>query len=362
VREAVGHVRLEGVQAYHQLREVYRALRLVVNCFQPSVKLQARVPRGGRMRRIYDVARTPLHRLLVSGILPGDRQQELSARVQQIDPLLLSEHLDALRHALFCHAHLPAVLAATRPHLTFALTICTSEPLVEQETGPEPRECQEPLPSTHEILSWPRTTRDPLAGAWEEVLALVQAHPEWNSTQILQELGRRDPERELPACSGTVIQGVARIRQQVRACWEELWPSEVIQAASFERLDAPPQTGGVASPPLDESPAPPAPIADQVSTPSQDGAALHPSSSALENTAADKTASSPLIPANHHRQTRPLVVMTIERAITMYLRDVYERGREVKTVEWHQLSLTCAGYLRHPFVKIRSKDDKEKRE
>ena len=33
VREAVGHARLVGVQAYHQLREVYRALRLVVNCF-----------------------------------------------------------------------------------------------------------------------------------------------------------------------------------------------------------------------------------------------------------------------------------------------------------------------------------------
>ncbi|HEX6479345.1 MAG TPA: ISNCY family transposase, partial [Ktedonobacteraceae bacterium] len=32
VREAVGHVRLVGVQAYHQLREVYRALQLVVNC------------------------------------------------------------------------------------------------------------------------------------------------------------------------------------------------------------------------------------------------------------------------------------------------------------------------------------------
>jgi hypothetical protein len=32
VREAVGHARLVGVQAYHQLREVYRALQLVVNC------------------------------------------------------------------------------------------------------------------------------------------------------------------------------------------------------------------------------------------------------------------------------------------------------------------------------------------
>src|SRR6266699_3004008 len=43
VRKSVGYERLVGVQAYHQLREVYRALRLVVNCFQPSLKLQANV-------------------------------------------------------------------------------------------------------------------------------------------------------------------------------------------------------------------------------------------------------------------------------------------------------------------------------
>jgi site-specific recombinase XerD len=36
VHEAVGCMRLVGMQAYTQLREVYRALRLVVNCFQPS--------------------------------------------------------------------------------------------------------------------------------------------------------------------------------------------------------------------------------------------------------------------------------------------------------------------------------------
>jgi hypothetical protein len=221
VREAVGYVRLEGVQAYHQLRVVYRALRLVVNCFQPSFKLQASTPSGDRMRRIYDVARTPLQRLLASGMLSDDRQHELSERVQQIDPLLLSAHLDALRYALLCHAHLPAVLAATRPRLDFTLALCTSGPQAEPEKEPEPREGPESLPSTHEILNWPRTTRDPLAGAWEEIVVLVQAHPEWNSTQILQELGRRDPERELSVCPATVIQRVARIRQQIRGCWEE---------------------------------------------------------------------------------------------------------------------------------------------
>ena len=40
MREAVGHVWLVGVQTYHQLREVYRALR-----------------------RVYDAAQTPFQRL-----------------------------------------------------------------------------------------------------------------------------------------------------------------------------------------------------------------------------------------------------------------------------------------------------------
>ena len=77
--------------------------------------LQANVPQGDRVRRVYDVAQTPLQRLLASGVLPEDRQRDLSERVQQIDPLVLSEYLDALRHALLCGAHLPPAVAADGP-------------------------------------------------------------------------------------------------------------------------------------------------------------------------------------------------------------------------------------------------------
>lgn len=38
VRSFVGHDRLEGSHASQQLSELYRALRLYVNCFQPSMK------------------------------------------------------------------------------------------------------------------------------------------------------------------------------------------------------------------------------------------------------------------------------------------------------------------------------------
>lgn len=164
VREAVGYVRLAGVQAYSQLREVYRALRLVVNCFQPSLKLQAKVPRGEQVHRVYDAAKTPLQRLLASGVLPEDRQRDLRERVQQIDPLALSEYLDALRHALLCVAHLPTAVAADGPAcppLHFSLAACTCVPRHPSEQEPERIEHHEGPSSGEEILNWPHTPDGP---------------------------------------------------------------------------------------------------------------------------------------------------------------------------------------------------------
>src|SRR5260370_1842563 len=62
VREAVGRARLAGVPAYQELREVFRAPRLLANCFQPSLTLQSIIPDGHRVHRVYDPAPTPLQR------------------------------------------------------------------------------------------------------------------------------------------------------------------------------------------------------------------------------------------------------------------------------------------------------------
>jgi len=146
VRKAVGCARLVGVQAYQQLRKVYQVLRLVVNCFQPSLKLQAHVRQGDRVRRVYDTAQTPLQRLLASGVLSEDRQQELRERVQQIDPLTLSERLDALRYALLC-----GVNGCARPQPGLSLALCMSIPLPASAGKPERIGHQETPSSSEEI-------------------------------------------------------------------------------------------------------------------------------------------------------------------------------------------------------------------
>jgi len=47
----VGYDRLVGEHAYQQLTELYRALRLYVNCFQPSMKLLSKERYGKKQSR-----------------------------------------------------------------------------------------------------------------------------------------------------------------------------------------------------------------------------------------------------------------------------------------------------------------------
>jgi hypothetical protein len=94
---------LANTQA-RQLTELYRALRLYVNCFQPSMKLQSKLREGKKVRCVYDPAKTPLQRLLLSGILPVQKQQELIEVAQALDPIRLFQQLEQLQQAVFCCA------------------------------------------------------------------------------------------------------------------------------------------------------------------------------------------------------------------------------------------------------------------
>jgi hypothetical protein len=90
VRQVVGHGRLIGEHAYRQLDALYRALHWYVNYFQPSMKLVAKQVEGRTIHRIYDAAKTPLQRILSSGVLPTTQQKELRAISKALDPLYSS--------------------------------------------------------------------------------------------------------------------------------------------------------------------------------------------------------------------------------------------------------------------------------
>ncbi len=129
IRQVVGYDRFVGEQAYRQLTELYRALRLYVNCFQPSMKMQAKQRDGKKVCYVYDPAKTPLQRLLLSGVLPAPKQQELIEVAHALDPIRLFQQLEQLQQAVFrCATNCPPFVShiPSAPIRVFSVEDCTA--------------------------------------------------------------------------------------------------------------------------------------------------------------------------------------------------------------------------------------------
>lgn len=189
VRPFVGYDRLTGELMCEQLGEVYRALRLYINCFQPSMKLLSKSFEGATVRRIYDPAKTPLQRLLLSGVLSEQRRRDLREAAQTLDPFALLQHIGELQRALLRCA------GSSSPQLVVRFSPRARPPLCpsdgEQGNNLE-RGCQE-TEQRAEALRQPRSTRDPFADEWEDIFAFVSAHPGCSGGQLYQELERLHP-------------------------------------------------------------------------------------------------------------------------------------------------------------------------
>ena len=195
------------------------------------------------MRLVYDVAQTPVQRLLASGVLSVSRQRELSKRIEQIDPLAtrVSSLISAARPAAWdphdrCRWY-GGVRIASAPLLPAGLSIRAAAGVRGRTRAGWPRGG---IVSRDEIVNWPRPTHDPFASVWEEILALVQTHPEWKSTQILQEIGRQTSECVVSAPIETLMHGHGTIRPLLRANWQDPWPPELIQGDHPEPLPTEP--------------------------------------------------------------------------------------------------------------------------
>jgi site-specific recombinase XerD len=364
VRTMVGHDRLIGEQAYRQLREVYRAVRLFINCFQPSMKLVSKSQEGGKVRRVYDAAKTPLQRLMLSGVLSAESLCQLDKVVQGLDPLRLLQLLQMLQQALWRCAVNAAPLTHGAPAasiLYFCVERCQQGTLLPKKRTPVPiseRHLAGELPAG--VLDWPRTSRDPFEGQWERLLALVLAHPEWSGSDFFQEMQRLFPGRYHSSHQHTLQAGLRKIRARLFTLMQEPWPQEVIQGRVFtansvnsdqpeqvadrdvQVVDLPPKTlsvhglpkyvppGQHPSPPLEVSRSAASGITTQRSGDQQSGDP--------DQTVSLADASRLQMEEQNARQVKH-PALTIEQAIQWYLDEHKANERSPKTMEWHQTAL-----------------------
>jgi hypothetical protein len=204
VRQLVGYDRYDGERAYRQLTELYRAARLYVNFFQPSMKLLSKKRDGAKVTRKYDAAQTPYQRLLGSGTLSARVRERLESVYAALDPVRLLRQLELLQDALWRHA----VVAAAPNTLKAPVTARTaSKEVVSKEqaaasaetgAGALPaltgggvelrvkrkyRRSDKPrVPHT-----W-RTREDPFEQVWEEVYGWLAAEPERTAKSLFLRL------------------------------------------------------------------------------------------------------------------------------------------------------------------------------
>ena len=239
VRQFVGYDRFEGQRAYRQLSELYRALRWYVNCFQPSMKLLAKHRDGGKMRRKYDSAQTPLQRLLATEVLQTETRTRLEAIYQALDPVSLLQQITTLQDALWSLAVLqdsellPAEASRTPTPVPFNLAACG---VAAEASGPG-TEAPAAVPATHAKRKYhrtrkpqgPRTWRtrpDPFEAVWEEVQQALAAEPERTAQSVLLELQTRYPGQFAPGQLRTLQRRVQAWRAKVLLTFDDQWLRE----------------------------------------------------------------------------------------------------------------------------------------
>ena len=367
VRQVVGHGRLVGVHAYRQLDELYGALRWYVNCFQPSMKLVSKQVEGRKIRQIYDAAKTPLQRVLLSGALSPAQQQELSALGKAFDPFRLFQQVEQLQQATFrCEA---GRSSASQPMptpelLSFDLAGCSSE--IDLPAARDAKELPQEEYELAGVLDLRRTSKGPFVGQWEQILAWVQANPTRSSGDILRELQGLFPGRYQRSHLRTLQRGIRRIRAQLLQVHEEAGIPHGMQRNGLASTELKPlQT---ASEGLDPSSLP---VCEGTLTlGSKDMCSSNRPQVAEEHspcTGGRTRGSIPATPTSSKRDPgqvvrRPPAIsaqstpafsssekgqrLTIERAIQEYLRAHREVGHRPKTLEWHQMALShLQGYL-----------------
>jgi len=239
VRQVIGYDRLVGEHTYRQLTELYRALRLYVNCFQPSMKLQSKQRDGKKVHCVYDSAKTPLQRLLLSGVLPAQKQQELLEVAHALDPLRLFQQLEQLQKAVFhcavsCSPFVPNPPPA--PLNVFSVDDCTAGALQASGSVPNPAPVFHTLYQEQErrkhVLGWRRTQKNPFEGEWEQIFSWLVVNPERSSGDIFRELQRLSPGRYQPLHIRTLQRGMRKIRTYLLETFEDQWQEEVIRGPS----------------------------------------------------------------------------------------------------------------------------------
>jgi hypothetical protein len=195
VRRVVGYQRLVSLEAAQVLGELYGALRLFTNLFQPSFKLKSSERDGGRIKRQHHPPRTPLQRLLATGQVSEERADQLRELQRGSDPLVLLETIRRCQGQLAVLASGeqgtglgPGAAVGDRTQESRSLEVFLGDlQTLWQSSQPRRRK-----PRTR---TGKRTRPDPFEADVALIEGWLQAEPLLDSRELMERLVAHNPQR-----------------------------------------------------------------------------------------------------------------------------------------------------------------------
>jgi hypothetical protein len=238
VRQLVGYDRFEGEGAFLQLRELYRAVRLYVNFFQPSMKLHEKHRNGARIQKIYYPAKTPFQRLCAA--LGAEAAGNLNTIFLALDPVELLRQLRILQDALWKHSVLQTGDPPAEKNSTVRLAEIEfnkielnhsaqndRESISDMEpSNPEPQKCKyHRTKAVRAPHTW-RTRKDPFQSVWAEICGRLEKNPERTAKSILRELQILYPDQHTDGQLRTLQRRIQEWRAKAILTFDHRWLEE----------------------------------------------------------------------------------------------------------------------------------------
>jgi len=101
VRRTVGYLRYETIQEVSLLNQIYNRLRLYTNYFQPQMKCKGKLRIGSKVKKSYDVPKTPYQRILECEYIGENIKKNLKSIYSSLNPVQLKKEIVHLQGRLY---------------------------------------------------------------------------------------------------------------------------------------------------------------------------------------------------------------------------------------------------------------------
>ena len=203
VRRLIGYERYEGEVAWEALSRLYAVLRLYINFFQPTLKLESKMRKGSKTIKKYEQAKTPYQRVIQSEHISQTTKDILTRQYLQLDPVTLMSEISKLQNELWKLSWSGDIM----PVIDDALD--SKEAVVSLNEVDRHRK----LPKTSKKRAY-RTRSNPFESVQNEIRFEMEIKPNVTAKEILERLMSKYPNKFYEGHIRTLQRRMSELRKE----------------------------------------------------------------------------------------------------------------------------------------------------